>query len=257
VAAGRLEALADRVVVITGASSGIGAATARVLAGEGARVVLGARRADRLRELATEIVAAGGAVEVVPTDLRDEAAVEALIEQAVARFGRLDALVNNAAVGYLGTIAEGRTDEWRAQIETNLLGVLFATRAALRHLLPQGRGDIITMTSASTGERFPYLGVYAATKASLEALSRCLRAEVSEQGIRVMTIEIHQASTEFAAGFDPTQIAAAFQAWQRHGAFHATAPRIAPEDVARAVAFQLAQPPDTCIHDLNIRSRVV
>ena len=249
--------LTDRVVVITGASSGIGAATARLLAGEGARVVLAARRADRLLALAAEIEAAGGAVAVVPTDLRDEAAVNALIDRAVARFGRLDALVNNAGVGYLSTIAEGRTDEWRVQIETNLLGVLFATRAALRHLLPQGRGDIITMTSASTGERFPYLGVYAATKASLDALSRCLRAEVSEQGIRVMTIEIHHAATEFAAGFDPAMIARAFQSWQRHGVLNPAAPRIAPEDVARAVAFQLTQPADACIHNLNIRSRVV
>lgn len=250
-------ALAGRVAVVTGASGGIGAATAQVLAAEGAQVVVGARRVDRLDALAAEIRADGGAVEVVPTDMRDEAAVEALIDRAATRFGRVDALINNAAVGYLSTIAAGRTDEWRAQIETNLLGVLFATRAALRHMLPQGSGDILTMTSASTGERFPYLGVYAATKASLEALTRCLRAEVSEQGIRVMTIEIHQASTEFANGFDPELRVEAFQAWIRHGAMNPTAPRIAPEDVARAVAFQLAQPRNACVHDLNIRSRVV
>lgn len=249
--------LADKVVIVTGASSGIGAATAAQLAAAGARVVLGARRVERLDALADEIRAAGGTVETVPTDLRDEAAVERLCDRAVERFGQLDALVNNAGVGYVRRIADGRTDEWRTQIETNLLGVLFATRAALRHMLPRGRGDILTMTSASSGERFPYLGVYAATKASLQALSRCLRAEVSEQGIRVMTIEIHHASTEFATGFDPAVMMEAFQAWQKHGALNPIAPSISPADVARAVVFQLSQPPDACVHDLNIRSRIV
>ena len=134
-------ALAGRVAVVTGASSGIGRAVAHELAAAGVRVVLAARRAGRLAEAVAAIRAAGGGAEAVVTDLRDEAAVERLVEGAVARHGRLDALVNNAAVGHIRPVAEGRTEEWRAVLETNVLGTLVACRAALRHMLPRGAGE--------------------------------------------------------------------------------------------------------------------
>src|SRR5438094_5829645 len=149
--------LAGRVAVVTGASSGIGRAVAEQLAAAGVRVVLAARRAERLAEAVAVIRAAGGEAEAGVTDLRDEAQVERLIDGTVARHGRLDALINNAAVGHIRPVAEGRSEEWRAVLETNVLGTLIACRAALRHMLPRGAGDIVNMTSASAHEAWPYL----------------------------------------------------------------------------------------------------
>jgi NADP-dependent 3-hydroxy acid dehydrogenase YdfG len=251
-----MQPLADRVGVVTGASAGIGAAVARALAAAGMTVVLGARRADRLAAVCDEIRAAGGRAEGVPTDLRDEAQVEALVAAAVDRHGRLDALVNNAAYGAVRPVAEGRTEEWRATFETNVLGVLFACRAALRHMLPRGRGDILTMSSASAHEAWPYLAVYAASKAAVYTLSRGLRAEVAGRGIRVMTVEIHNVEgTEFANGFDPSVLPAALARWHELGLVNPEAPSIAAADVARAVVFQLAQPDPASVHEVVIRSR--
>src|SRR5207247_11305054 len=154
--------LAGRVAVVTGASSGIGRAVAEQLAAAGVRVVLAARRAERLAEAVAAIRAAGGEAEAAVTDLRDEAQVERLIDGAVARHGRLDALVNDAAVGHIRPVAEGRSAEWRAVLETNVLGTLVACRAALRHMLPRGAGDIVNLTSASAHEAWPYLAAYSA-----------------------------------------------------------------------------------------------
>jgi hypothetical protein len=248
-------ALDGRVGVVTGASSGIGAAVARELALAGMRVVIAARRADRLAEVAAAIRAAHGEADAVVTDMRDEAQVERLLDGAAARYGRLDALVNNAAIGHIRSVAEGRTEEWRAQIETNLLGTLVACRAALRHMLPRGAGDIVNMTSASAHEAWPYLAAYSASKAAVYTLSRALRAEVAALGIRVMTVEIHNVASEFAANFDPSLLPAAVQRWKELGLLNPDTPLLAPEDVARAVTFQLSQPERASIHELVIRSR--
>jgi len=248
--------LADRVGVVTGASTGIGAATAVALAEAGMSVVLGARRADALAAVRDRIRAAGGRAEAVTTDLRDPDQVTALVNAAVDRFGRLDALVNNAAIGYLRPIAEGRLDEWRAVLDTNVLGTLVACRAALDHMLRRGRGDIVMMGSASANEPWPYLGVYAASKAAILALARSLRAEVAARGIRVMTVEIHNvAGTGFAENFDPALLPAALQRWTELGVLNPQAPTITPEAVARAVVFQLAQAEPASIHSVVIRSR--
>lgn len=250
-----MAALAGRVGVVTGASSGIGAAVARALAAAGMRVVLAARRGERLAEVAAEIHAAGGAADVAVTDLRDEAAVERLVDGAAARHGRLDALVNNAAVGFVRLVAEGRSEEWRATFDTNVLGVLVACRAALRHMLPRGRGDIVNMTSASAYEAWPYLAAYAASKAAVHAFSRALRAEVAPGGVRVMTVEIHNVASEFGRSFDPAVLPAAVARWQALGLLNPDTPMLAPEDVARAVVFQLTQPERASVHHLTIRSR--
>lgn len=251
-----MHALDGRVGVITGASAGIGAAVARALAAAGMKVVLGARRGDRLAAVCHEIRAAGGTAEFVVTDMRDETQVEALVGTAVERFGQIDALVNNAAIGTVRTIADGRTDEWRAILETNLLGTLVACRAALRHMLPRGSGDILNMTSASAHEAWPYLAVYAASKAAIHTLSRGLRAEVAGSGVRVMTIEIHNVrGTDFASNFEPAVMPAAIKRWEQLGLLSRESPMIQPEDVARAVVFQLSQPDPASIHHLTIRSR--
>jgi NADP-dependent 3-hydroxy acid dehydrogenase YdfG len=247
--------LAGRVGVVTGASSGIGAATARALAAAGMTVVVGERRADRLAALCDEIRAAGGRAEAVQTDMRDERQVEALVE-AAGRHGGVDALVNNAALGILRTIADGRVDDWRAVFETNVVGVLVACRAALRTMLPRGRGDILNVTSASAHEAWPYLGVYAASKAAVHTLSQSLRAEVAMQGVRVMTIEIHNVGgTDFANTFDPEVLPEALARWKATGLLNPEAPMIAPEDAARAIVFQLSQPDPASVHDVVLRSR--
>ncbi len=248
--------LSGRVGVVTGASGGIGAAAARALAAAGMRVVLGARRGGPLSELCASIRAHHGIAEYVVTDMRDEAQVERLIAAAVDRYGTIDTLVNNAAVGTVRTIVDGRSDEWRATIETNIFGTLFACRAALRHMLPHKRGDILNVTSASAHEAWPYLAVYAASKAAIHTLSRGLRAEVAEAGIRVMTIEIHNVGgTEFAANFDPQLLPVAIQRWKDLGLLNPKTPMLEPADVAAAIVFQLSQRDPASIHHLTIRSR--
>lgn len=248
--------LAGRVGVVTGASAGIGAATARALAQAGMTVVLGARRADRLAAVCDEIRAAGGVADFRVTDLRDEAQLAALIDGAAERHGRLDALVNNAALGLVGPIAQGQTDQWRAVLETNVLGTLIACRAALRHMLARGAGDIVNVSSASANEIWPSMAVYAASKAAIEALSRSLRAEVATQGVRVMTIEIHNVGgTDFAAALDPAELPGAIQQWIARGVLNPQAPNITPEHVAAALVFQLSQPQPASVHHLVIRSR--
>jgi NADP-dependent 3-hydroxy acid dehydrogenase YdfG len=251
-----MQALAGRVGVVTGASAGIGAAVARALAAAGMTVILGARRTERLAEVCAAIRTDGGQADFVATDMRDEVQVERLIATAVERHGQIDALVNNAAIGTVRTIADGRTDEWRAILETNVLGTLIACRAALRHMLPRGRGDILNMTSASAHEAWPYLAVYAASKAAIHSLSRGLRAEVAGKGIRVMTIEIHNVGgTDFASNFEAELMPLAIKRWQELGLLNPQTPTLDPADVARAVVFQLSQPDPVSLHHLTIRSR--
>lgn len=246
----------DQVVVITGASSGIGAATARLLASQGMRVVLGARREAKLNDLRDAIRAAGGTAEAVVTDMQRPEQVERLIDAAVDRFGRLDALVNNAAMGTVRTIAEGRIEEWRATFETNVIGTLSACRAALRYMLPQSAGTILNVTSASAHEAWPYLAVYAASKAAVHTLSDGLRKEVAGKGVRVMTIEVHNVGgTDFASTFDGNVLPLAVQRWVELGLLSRESPMIEAADVAHAIAFQLSQPDPVSVHHLSVRSR--
>lgn len=248
--------LAERVGVITGASAGIGAATARALAAAGMSVVLGARRGDALEAVCGEIRAAGGRAEAIVTDLRDPVQVDALVDGAVARFGRLDTVVANAAVGVLRSIAEAVVEEWRLVLDTNLVGTVLLCRAALRHFLPQAGGDLVLMGSASAEGAWPYFGAYAASKAAVMSMARTLRAEVAARGVRVMTIDIHNVGgTDFATGLDPAVLPLAIGRWVELGMLNLAAPCITPDDVARAVVFQLALAPPASVHELIIRSR--
>jgi NADP-dependent 3-hydroxy acid dehydrogenase YdfG len=247
--------LAGRVGVVTGASSGIGAATARALAEAGMTVVLGARRPDRLAGVVAEIRAAGGAADACPTDLRDEAQVTALVDGAVARHGRLDALVNNAGTGVVRLVEDGRTDEWRTILETNVLGTLVACRAALRHMLPRGAGDLLNVTSVSAREAWPYMAAYAGSKAAVHAISQALRREVAERGVRVMTVAVHNIATEFASSFDLEVLPEASRRWEALGLLNRRARLLLPDDVARAIVFMLSQPDPMSVHDVEVRSR--
>jgi NADP-dependent 3-hydroxy acid dehydrogenase YdfG len=251
-----MQPLAGRVGVVTGASAGIGAATARALAAAGMSVVLASRRAAALEAVCAEIRAAGGRAEGIVTDVRDPAQVDALVESAVARCGALDAVVANAAVGVLRPIADAVVEEWRTVLDTNLLGTMLLCRAALRHFLPQGRGDVVIMGSAAAEGAWPYFGAYAASKAAVVSLARTLRAEVAARGVRVMTLDVHNVGgTGFASGLDPDLLPDAIARWVELGMLNPAAPTITPEDVARAVVFELALPPPACVHELAIRSR--
>lgn len=248
--------LAGRVAVVTGASAGIGAAVAGALAAAGMRVMLGARRATQLETVCGEIRARGGDADFVVTDMRDEAQIERLIASAVEQYGRIDAVVNNAAMGAVRTVADGRVEEWRAILETNVLGTLVACRAALRYMLPRGHGDILNVISPTAHEAWPYMAAYAASKAGIEALSRCLRAEVAGRGVRVMVLEVHNVGgTEAALHLDQELTPAAIQRWAELGLLNVNAPPLERSDVARAVVFQLSQADTASIHHLTIRPR--
>jgi NADP-dependent 3-hydroxy acid dehydrogenase YdfG len=247
--------LVGRVGVVTGASSGIGAATARALAAAGMTVVLGARRTDRLALVCEDIRQTGGLADAVAADLRDERQTTALLDEAVARHGRLDALVNNAGTGAVRLVEDGRTEEWRAIVETNVVGTLVACRAALRHMLPRGTGDIVNLTSVSAKEAWPYMAAYAGSKAAVHAMSQALRREVAERGVRIMTVAVHNIATEFAGSFDPAVLPEAIRRWEQLGLLNRRAQLLDPSDVARAIVFMLAQPDPASIHDLEVRSR--
>ena len=247
--------LAGRVAVVTGASSGIGAATARALAAAGARVVLGARRGDRLAAIGDEIKRAGGVAVPVVTDVRDPAQVERLVSAASEHFGQLDVLVNNAAVGALGLVEQQSVSDWRLVLDTNVLAVIVASHAALGHMLPRGRGDILNVSSATVQSGWPYFAAYAASKAAVDAFTRSLRAEVAARGVRVTSINVHNTATEFAAGFDHALLASALARWTQLGLFNPEATSIPPDVVADAIVFQLSQPDGASVHELTIRAR--
>jgi short-subunit dehydrogenase len=180
--------LQDRVVLITGASSGLGEAIARSCAREGARLVLAARREDRLRGLAEALMASGAEVLILPTDMRDPEAVRAMGAATLERFGRVDVLVANAGLGYAVPVVETTEEQLREQMEVNLLGVVRSVQAVLPAMLGAGRGHILAMGSVAAAVTMPGAAVYGATKAGVAAFCEGLRREVAPRGIVVTAI---------------------------------------------------------------------
>jgi 3-oxoacyl-[acyl-carrier protein] reductase len=219
--------LQDQVVVITGASAGIGRATARELVGAGARVVLGARRKERLEALEADHP---GRVVGVEMDVRTPAASQRLVATALERFGRLDALVANAGIGLYGGILDHTDEALRTMLDTNVAGTVWPIRAAVPTMIGQGHGDIVIVASVAGFRGGADEAVYAATKFAQVGLAGALDRELREHGIRVTTIGPAGTSTEFAMGTG------------RHEGMPALETYLKPEDVAFAIRTCLEQP---------------
>jgi len=245
--AGRLE---GSVALVTGASSGIGEATALALAAEGATVAIAARRRDRLEVLADKINAQGRAL-VLETDVTDEAQVRAMVEATVAELGGLDVLINNAGVMLLGPILDAPTEEWRRMVELNLLGLLYCTHAALPHLLAAaegGRGvaDVVNVSSVAGRVARLNSGVYNATKWGVGAFSESLRQEVTTRHVRVSLVEPGAVATELAGHNRPEVLSVM-------AANFAGVTPLQAEDIAAAVVFVVTQPRHASVNEVLVR----
>lgn len=235
--------LKGKVVAITGASSGIGETTARMLAAAGARVVIGARRTDRLERLAREITDAGGAVRHRALDVTRREDVAAFVGFAMAEFGRLDVMVNNAGVMPLSPMASLKVDEWDRMVDVNVKGVLYGIAAALPVMEEQGKGQIVNVSSIGGHRVSPTAAVYCATKFAVHAISDGLRQETDR--IRVTVISPGTTTSELADTIsDPT-------AKETMKAFRATC--ISPEAVAQAIAYAIGQPDDVDVSEIVVR----
>jgi NADP-dependent 3-hydroxy acid dehydrogenase YdfG len=241
--------LDGKVVAITGASSGIGAATAHRLAGAGAAVVLGARRLDRLEALAAEIRGAGGRAEVVATDVTVADDVRRLVEVAVSACGRLDVLVASAGIGPISRMSSRRTADWEAMIDVNLRGVLHGIDAALPVFEEQGRGHFVTIVSTAGIKILPTMAVYAGTKNAVRTLLEGLRQESTDGTIKTTAISPGYVRTEFGDSITDPDVRA--QIGQGMEAF-----ALDPDSVARAVEFVVDQPWEVEIGELSIRPTV-
>ncbi|UTI63185.1 SDR family NAD(P)-dependent oxidoreductase [Paraconexibacter antarcticus] len=238
--------LSGRVVAITGASSGIGEATAIACVQAGAAVALAARRGDRIDALAARINDEGGTAVAVPTDVGDERQARAFVEQAYERLGRLDALVNNAGVMLLGAVEGADTEQWRRMIDANLYGVLYCSHAALPVMRAQGGGHIVNVSSVAGRIASAGSAVYNMTKWGVNGFSEGLRQEALHAGIRVTIVEPGAVSTELIGhNSDAIQTAAASR-------FAGVTPLTA-EDVANAIVYALEQPEHVSINEILVR----
>ncbi|HEV2923999.1 MAG TPA: SDR family NAD(P)-dependent oxidoreductase [Solirubrobacteraceae bacterium] len=238
--------LSGQVVAVTGASSGIGEATALACARAGAAVALAARRADRIQALAERIAGEGGRAIAVPADVGDEGQARAFVERAHSELGRLDVLVNNAGVMLLGPIENAPTDEWRQMIHVNVFGVLYCTHAALPLMHEQGSGHIINISSVAGRVARAGSAVYNLTKWGVGAFSEALRQEAVEMGVRVTVVEPGAVATELAGHNRPEVLE---QIARRFGGFTL----LSAEDIADAILYTIGQPQHVSVNELLIR----
>ena len=241
--------LDDQSAIVTGASSGIGAATARALARDGANVALAARRSGRLQELAGELEGEFGAdVAVVPTDVTDEAAVEALVETTVERFGGLDLLVNNAGLAQGSSVEEMTTEQYRTMMSVNCDGMFYATRAALPHLRAT-EGTLVFVGSFAGQYPRPFNPVYAATKWWTRGFAKSVSAEVGDDDVAVTVVNPAAVRTEFSVEGSGDL--------SGEGTFaerFAPGEAVEPEEVAEAIVFAAGQSP-SMVSELDIYNR--
>ena len=237
--------IAGKVIAITGASSGIGEATALLLAERGAKVVLGARGTERLAALAARITAAGGQAAYASTDVAQQADVAALVHLATAQFGKLDVFINNAGIGPISLLDELRVEDWEAMIDINLKGTLYGIAAALPVFRQQEFGHFVNVLSTAGLIIKPTMAVYAGTKNAARAITEGLRQEAGEK-LRVTAISPGFVQTNFADSMsDPAMKA---QTVERMGQI-----AIPPVAIARAIAFAIEQPAEVAINEIVIR----
>ena len=264
--------LDGKTAVVTGGSSGIGRATALALAGEGANVAIGGRKASALEEVAGKIKGQGAGVLSQVMDVRNEQEMAALVDAAVQQFGGLDIMVNNAGVNFPGNIAEGNVEEWREMLETNVLALLIGCREAVRAMKQNGGGHIVNISSNAARNTGPSGQVYSATKHAVNAISDGLRQEVHDAGIRVTVVMPGGTLTNFgrtmpqevlnnaarALGLDPEaegirqgeylpQEGVERVLREHPGVF------LSSEDIAGAVLYAVSQPPSVLVDEVLVR----
>jgi NADP-dependent 3-hydroxy acid dehydrogenase YdfG len=234
-----------KVVAITGASGGIGAATAELLAERGATVVLGARREEPLAALAARIAEAGGVAAFQVTDVRRRADLAGLTALATGRYGRLDVLVSNVGLGLVSPFDALRVQDWEEMVDTNIKGVLYGIAAALPVFRQQGSGQFVHVASTAAYKTVPSQGVYSATKTAVRALSEGLRQEAGAD-LRVTVVSPGFTDTDFVHGAADPGVRAQFIATRDEIA-------MPPAAVARAIAFAIEQPPGVDVNEIVVR----
>ena len=235
-----------KVVVITGASSGLGEATARLLSSQGASVVLGARRVDRLKSLADELTQKGGKALAVATDVTNSDQVKSLVEASVQKFGRIDVMINNAGLMPLSLLERFKIDDWNRMIDVNIKGVLYGIAAALPHMKKQKSGHIINVSSVAGHEVRPGSVVYSATKHAVRVISEGLRQEVKPYNIRTTVISPGAVATELPNSITEPDVAENIQKFYEEFAIPA-------ESFAQAVLYAMSQPDEVDINEILFR----
>ncbi|WP_423140739.1 SDR family oxidoreductase [Parablastomonas sp. CN1-191] len=235
-----------KVVVITGASSGLGESTARHLASLGAKVVLGARRTDRLEALVDEIEAAGGDALAIATDVTDRAQVANLIDRAVRTYGCIDVLINNAGIMPLSALESLKVDEWDSMIDVNIKGVLYGIAAVLPYMKEQKSGHVISTASVAGHLIFPASAVYSGTKFAVRAICEGFRQEVKAYNIRTTILSPGAVKTELLDHITDEAVQGANQKF-------VDSVGISPESFASMVAFVIGQPEDVDVNEIIFR----
>ena len=235
-----------KVVVITGASSGLGEATARHLSALGANVVLGARRVDRIQALAAELASTGGKATAIVTDVTDFVQVKRLVDAAVQTYGRVDVMINNAGLMPHSPLERLKIDDWDRTIDVNIKGVLYGIAAALPHMKQQKSGHIINVSSVAGHKVTPGGAVYSATKHAVRALTEGLRQEVKPYNIRTTIISPGAVATELPDSVTEPDVAEKVHKFYEKFAIPA-------DSFARAVVFAMSQPDDVDINEILFR----
>ena len=238
--------ITNKTVVITGASSGMGAATALHLVEKGAAVVLGARRTDRIKALVSEITEAGGRAIAVQTDVTKREDLQRLIDAAIGTYGRVDVLINNAGVMPLSPLERAKVDEWDQMIDVNLKGVLYGVAAALPHMIAQKSGHIINVSSVAGHKLFGGSAVYSATKFAVRAFSEGLRQEMAPHNIRTTILSPGAVKTELLDHISETDV-------QQANRDYVGQVGVPAETLARLVAFAINEPEDVGINEILFR----
>ncbi|MFT2008719.1 SDR family oxidoreductase [Pontibacter sp. 13R65] len=235
-----------KVIVITGASSGLGEATAKYLSELGATIVLGARREDRIQSLADELSKNGGKALAKATDVTNPDQVKALVDAAVEAYGRVDVLLNNAGLMPLSPLEDLKIDEWNQMIDVNIKGVLYGIAAALPHMKQQKSGHIINVSSVAGHKIFPGSVLYSATKSAIRVISEGLRQEVKEYNLRTTIISPGAVKTELLEHISVDDI-------QKANKEYVNQVGLSPSAFARLVAFVVSEPEDVDINEILFR----